>query len=103
MPRYAVLLHATGLRQLNQEGKPAAAGVYTWKIVDAGSPAEAERIASTKLREDTAFMEELWNTEHEPIEIAVEEISEPDDRYLDDSGFVYYFDEEDDYPYGFES
>lgn len=99
MPKYAVLLHGKGLRLLNEDGIPESAGVYTWRVIEAGDRAEAKRAARTRLMSDESFTQELWNPENAPIEIEIEEICEAA-RSAEDSGLVFYFEDEETYPYG---
>lgn len=102
MSRYAVLLHAQGLKLLNQDGKPAPAGAYTWRVVEAQTAHEAKDLARSKLLSDEVFLGELWNNPDEPPEIAVDEVSELESPSGGDSGCVYYFENENDAPYGAE-
>lgn len=102
MSRYAVLLHAQALKLLNQNGQPAPAGAYTWRVVEAQSSQEAEDLARSKLLSDDAFLAEIWNPADEPPEIGVDEISELESSSGGDSGCVYYFENENDAPYGAE-
>lgn len=102
MNRYAVLLHAQGLKLLNQDGQPAPAGAYTWRVVDAQTPHEAADLARLKLLSDEAFLAEIWNPPGEPPEVSVDETSELESSGGGDSGCVYYFENENDAPYGAE-
>lgn len=100
--RYAVLLHAQGLKLLNQDGQPAPAGAYSWRVVEAETPHEAEDLARSKLLSDEVFLAEIWNPPDEPPEIAVDEVSELESPSGGDSGCVFYFEDENDAPYGSE-
>lgn len=95
MTRYAVLLHARGISLLNEHRQQKPGGMYTWRVVQASSPRDAEQQARGALLKENAFLEEIWDTPEEG-QIKAEEIEVLENPDAEDGGFVFYFDDPDD-------
>lgn len=100
MTMFAVLLHGQSLKLLNQDGNLTTGGAYTWRVVEARDSHEAGELARVKLLSDQHFLSEIWNASDESPDIAVDEISELESADAADTACVYYFSNENDYPYG---
>ncbi|MDX1632065.1 MAG: hypothetical protein R3234_09400 [Thermoanaerobaculia bacterium] len=96
-PKFAVLLHASGLSLVDPEREqPSGGGAYVWRGVRAKEPGKAFEEAKALLLEEEPFLEEISNAPEE-IRFQAEEIHRlEEDAELEeaDSDYLFYTEED---------
>ncbi|HEX8141441.1 MAG TPA: hypothetical protein VF553_02530 [Pyrinomonadaceae bacterium] len=96
MSKYRVMINGENFL-LNYDGQPQKLGFYVSRIVDAGSPEEAEYAAVDLVRSDSWLKSNVLNEIEDPPMLyadEIEEIVEFDSERDVNTGFAWYTDAE---------
>lgn len=95
MRTFHVFVHGRGLQLLDDLGVRKTGGVYVWRTVTAQDEPSAVSEAYRRVLVDPQFLVDILNESLDEIEFEAEEIWVKDpDLDGDDSGYVFYIDDE---------